>query len=116
MLASAADQAEREGWALVTHIKVDVPLLRQTGQKLGEISATLKRAGEEGGHAAAAMAQPDLTKVMKDFEKNWRVHRGQLIEHVDGHQKLVVAAAEAYEQLDREQAKALDGPPAEGPK
>jgi hypothetical protein len=96
---------------LAKHIKVDVPLLRQTGQRLGEISATLKRAESDGGHAAAAMAQPDLTKVMRDFEKNWRHHRGQLLAHVDGHQKVVVAAADAYEKLEQAQAKALEGPP-----
>jgi len=99
------------GWALAAYVKVDVPLLRQTGQRLGEISATLKRAKAEGQGAAAAMGQPDLARAMQEFEKNWRIHRDQLIEQIDGHQTVVTGAADSYRELDSAQAQALDGPP-----
>jgi hypothetical protein len=97
------------------YIKVDIPLMRQTGQHLGEISATLKRAKADSGGVVAAMAQPDLARAMKDFESNWRIHRDQLIEQIDGHQQVVVGAANSYHELDSGQAHALDGPASCGP-
>lgn len=102
---------------MATHVSVDVPLLRQTGQRLAEISAVLHAAQTDGGRAAAAMAQRDLTAAMQDFESNWRIHRDQLIENIDAHQKLVVAAADAYQNLDAQMATALSNPtPAGGAK
>jgi hypothetical protein len=94
---------------MADHIAVDVSLLREMGRGLGRVGASLDQARGTAQDDARAVAQPDLAEAMRDFAGNWRVHREQLIESVNGAARFVAGAADAYERLDQELGAGIAG-------
>ena len=94
---------------MVDHIKVDYATLGATADALRGISVGLRASAGGAGTGVEVLGHPALVGAMEDFTGNWRIHREQLISSVDGHEKLVRAALEGHQALDKALAGALTG-------
>ncbi|MGH3995138.1 MAG: hypothetical protein ACRDSN_22070 [Pseudonocardiaceae bacterium] len=88
------------------HLKVDVALIRSTGEGLGRIKDVLQRA-DASKLGADVLGSGGIAEVMDEFVDNWKIHRGKLVSSVEAHQKMAIESADAYEQTDTELAKEL---------
>ncbi|MGH3865451.1 MAG: hypothetical protein ACRDQ4_04790 [Pseudonocardiaceae bacterium] len=88
------------------HLKVDVALIRATGEGLGRIKEVLQHA-DASKLGAEVLGSDELSQAMDDFVNNWKIHRDKLVSAVESHQKMATASADAYEHTDTELAKEL---------
>ncbi|MGH3693491.1 MAG: hypothetical protein ACRDRX_05755 [Pseudonocardiaceae bacterium] len=88
------------------HLKVDVGLIRSTGEGLGRIKDALQHA-DAGNPGHQVLGSDKLSDAMGDFVGNWKIHRRKLVEAVEAHQQMALASAEAYTHTDTELAKEL---------
>lgn len=88
------------------HLKIDVALIRATGEGLGRIKDVLQGAGasKPGGQV---LGLGGISEAMDEFVDNWKIHRGKLVSAVESHQKMAVESADAYEHTDTELAREL---------
>lgn len=107
---------------MADHLRVDLPTLQRTADALSAISGALRTTDDPAGRDRNVLGHPALVGVMEDFTGNWRIHREQLISSVDAHEKMVRAAVQGHQELDRGLAQSLtpDSPqqpaPTGGPK
>lgn len=88
------------------HLKVDVALIRATGEGLGRIKDALQHAdASKPGHEV--LGSGTLSDAIGEFVDNWKIHRRKLVEAVEAHQQMALASADAYEHTDTELAKEL---------
>lgn len=88
------------------HLKVDVALIRATGEGLGQVKDILQHA-QASNPGYQVLGSHELSEVMDDFVGNWEIHRGKLMSAVEAHQQMVLQSADAYEHTDSELAKVL---------
>lgn len=88
------------------HIKIDLALIRATGEGLGLIKDVLQHA-EAGQPDAGVLGSDELSEAMDDFVSNWKIHRGKLVSAAEAHQKMATESADAYQHVDTELAKEL---------
>jgi len=91
------------------HLKIDLDMLRDTARSLGMIEEVLRRAEADARNERGVLGSGELADAMDDFVSNWKIHRKRLIESIDKHQQAAHDSADAYEDTDRELAKALEG-------
>ncbi len=94
------------GEMLGDHLKVDVALIRATGEGLGRIKDVLHHA-DASKLDVEVLGSDELSQAMDDFMNNWKIHRDKLVSAVESHQKMATASADAYEHTDAELAKEL---------
>lgn len=87
------------------HLKVDVALIRATGEGLGRIKDALQHA-EASNPGYHVLGSHELAGVMDDFVGNWEIHRGKLVSAVEAHRQMALQSADAYEHTDSELTKA----------
>ena len=92
------------------HLKVDLALIRATGDGLGRIKDALQRA-EASKPGADVLGSGGLAEAMNEFVDNWKIHRGKLVSALEAHQKMAIESANAYEHTDNELKKELTKPP-----
>ncbi len=95
------------------HLKVDLALLRSTGEGLGQIKDVLRRA-EASKPGVGVLGHPGLSQAMDDFVDNWTIHRGKLVSAVEAHQKMAIESADAYQRTDTDLANELTKHPSPG--
>ncbi len=88
------------------HLKVDLSLIRTTGEGLGRIKEALERA-DATNPGPDVLGPGELAQVMDEFVKNWKIHRDKLVSAVEAHQKMALDSADAYEHTDSELAQEL---------
>jgi hypothetical protein len=91
---------------LSDHLKIDVTLIRATGEGLGRIKDVLQHA-DAAKLDAGVLGSDELSRAMDDFVDNWKIHRGKLVSAVETHQQMAIESADAYEHVDTELAKEL---------
>ncbi len=88
------------------HLKVDLALIRATGEGLGRIKNALQHAdASKPGHEI--LGSDKLSDAMDHFVDNWKIHRRKLVESVESHQQMALASADAYEHTDTELTREL---------
>lgn len=105
-MPSVRGSAEWLGESLSDHLKVDVALIRATGEGLGRIKDVLQQA-DASKPGADVLGTGGVSEAMDEFVDNWKIHRGKLVSAVETHQKMAVESADAYEQTDNELAREL---------
>jgi hypothetical protein len=100
--------AWQSGWgeSLSDHLKVDVALIRATGEGLGRIKEVLQHA-DAIKPGADVLGSGRVSEAMDEFVDNWKIHRGKLVAAVEAHQQMATESANAYENTDTELAKEL---------
>ncbi len=92
--------------AVGDHLKVDLGLIRATGEGLKRIRGALRHA-EVDNPGAGVFGPGKLSEAMGEFVDNWKIHRGRLLAAVEAHEKMAIDSANAYEHTDTELAKDL---------
>lgn len=98
--------AEWLGESLSDHLKVDVALIRATGEGLGRIKDVLQHA-DATKPGADVLGSRGVSEAMDEFVDNWKIHRGKLVAAVEAHQQMATESANAYENTDTALAKEL---------
>jgi hypothetical protein len=92
---------------MADHLRVDLPTLQRTADALGAVSGALRTTDDPAGRDRDVLGHPALVGAMEDFTGNWRIHREQLISSVDAHEKMVRAAVQGHQELDRGLAQSI---------
>ena len=98
------------GGVLSDHLKIDLALIRATGDGLGRIKDVLERA-DASKLGADVLDSGGIVEAMDEFVDNWKIHRGKLVSSVEAHQKMAIESADAYQHTDTELTKELTKPP-----
>ncbi|MGW7277528.1 hypothetical protein ACWGIV_04315 [Streptomyces sp. NPDC054844] len=88
--------------------QADIDRIAECTEELGKIHrAFTKGADPAAGLGVSVLGSEKVIDALSSFGSNWRIHREKLAEEVKTLAGITSAAAEAYETIDGELARAL---------
>ncbi|GHI92024.1 MULTISPECIES: hypothetical protein [Streptomyces] len=88
--------------------QADIDRIAECARELGKIHRTFtKGADPAAGLGVSVLGSEKVIDALSSFGSNWKIHREKLAEEVNALAGITSAAAEAYETIDSELAKAL---------
>jgi hypothetical protein len=93
----------------VSDLKVSTADLRAAGAYLLAVYREFSAAGKIADTGAEAVAHDRLRDRLRDFAANWDDRRDEICASINGLGEAAEAAAEVYEEIERELVRALRG-------
>jgi len=92
----------------VSDLKADTVRIRECSDALKRIHDEFtNRANPAKGYSPSEMGSSLLADAFDEFGSNWKIHREQLKEELEKLAKATEAAADTYDKVDGDLAKAL---------
>lgn len=87
-------------------IYVDVDALCELARRLQQIKSSLESAADTVNARDGRLGSNEIEGALDDFIKGWRDGRKKIVESIDGLVGRIQGAIEAYEEQERQIAKA----------
>jgi hypothetical protein len=102
------DCGKPRGGVSVSDQRADIARIAECAEELDKIhNAFTKGANPAQGLGIAELGSEKVIDALSSFGDNWKIHREELAEEVKTLAGITSAAAEAYEAIDTELARAL---------
>ncbi|MET8178497.1 hypothetical protein [Streptomyces sp. NPDC005336] len=89
------------------HTKADLTVIRGMADGLKHVHTAFKEISKLNERYEDDLGHGDLSHAIGEFADNWDKSREELMGEVDTMAKIAKAAAEAYDDIDKQLAKAL---------
>ncbi|KIX79734.1 hypothetical protein SF12_02885 [Streptomyces sp. MBRL 601] len=88
--------------------EADIGRIKESARALKRVHDTFeKRSNPAKGYGMSEMGSQKLLDAFDEFDSNWKIRRRKLMEELDKLHKITKTAADSYEELDSELARAL---------
>jgi nucleotide-binding universal stress UspA family protein len=104
LMVPESPHISRAGVVVAERLKVDLQLLRETGEALEAIALALRQADANARVEQGVLSGTELADAVREFADNWRVRRRRLVDAID-HRRMVVDGALAYQRADEDLAE-----------
>lgn len=92
------------------HLRVDLALLEDTADALGELRAEFADASQIAEAHRGVLGSGEIADAVDSFADNWRRHREKLIKSIESLQSMAADSAQTYREVDGELARSLQSP------
>lgn len=87
---------------MVTQLRVDTRLLRETGAQLRVVATEFEHANATSDDAAEAVGHNGMGEAVRSFAHNWDDRRAKMMENISKLAESAKVTGEAFESLDQE--------------
>lgn len=88
--------------------EADIGRIKESARALKRVHDTFeKRSNPAEGYGMGELGSRELLEAFDEFDSNWKIRRRKLMEELDKLHKITKTAADSYEELDSELARAL---------